>query len=77
MTTTMQFKMLTRAQMMAKIGDDTMMWSATCETYDDDSPAHVVAWDWLRGGESAEGVEIVRGTVRVTAPDGTRYRVTA
>ena len=24
-----------------------------------------------------EGVEIVRGTVRVTAPDGTRYRVTA
>ena len=67
----------TRSQIMATIGDDAMMWSATCETYDDDSPAHVVAWDWLRGGESEEGVEIVRGTVRVTAPDGTRYRVTA
>ena len=56
MTTTMTT--MTRAQMMAKIGDDTMMWSATCETYDDEVSAHATAWDWLRGGASEEGIRL-------------------
>lgn len=67
---------MTRAQMLAKIGKDTAFWSATCETEDSHDDLHILAWDWLRGGATEEGVEIVRGSVRVTGPDGTVYRVT-
>lgn len=40
---------------------------------------HILAWGWIRNEEDAPevGVEIEPGTVRLTSPDGTRYRVVA
>lgn len=69
---------MTRSEMIATIGTDTTLWSARCRAEDgDEGDTHALAWSWLRGGSAEEGIEIVRGSVRVVSPGGTVYRVTA
>jgi hypothetical protein len=70
----MASKTVTRAQAVQMIGESSALWGARCDAYGEDDD-HRIAWDWLRGGEAEEGVDLVAGSVRLTAPDGTRYRV--
>lgn len=66
---------ITRAQAVEMIGESSALWSARCDAYGEDDD-HIVAWDWIRGGESEEGVDLVPGSVVLTAPGGSRYDVT-
>ena len=69
---------VTRREAKKMIGKSSALWAARCRAYGEPHD-HILAWGWIRNEEGApeEGVEIEPGTVRLTSPDGTRYRVVA
>jgi len=75
----MTTRAMSREQVRAQIEEHGAgLWGATCTT-DDGEDESRLAWDWIHGGATEEGVEIERGSVVVWHPThtgGRRVRVT-